>query len=103
MDLLKRTNMAEDIYNREEDNLLPEYGFDYTQALPNRFAQGIAGGSLVVVLEPESPPGRDGATGRRLGAEKDAEGVAIAQVQPSQAWRPSRQRRWASSRFIVRS
>jgi hypothetical protein len=45
--------MAEDIHNQEEDDLLPEYRFDYTKARPNRFAQGIAKGSLVVVLEPE--------------------------------------------------
>jgi len=45
--------MAEDIRNREEDDLLPEYRFDYTQARPNRFAEGIAEGSMVVVLEPE--------------------------------------------------
>jgi hypothetical protein len=50
---MKRTNMAEDIHNQEEHDLLPEYRFDYTKARPNRFAQGIAKGSLVVVLEPE--------------------------------------------------
>ena len=50
---MKRTNMAEDIHNREEDDLLPEYRLDYTKARPNRFAKGIAEGSLVVVLEPE--------------------------------------------------
>jgi hypothetical protein len=45
--------MAEDIHNREEDDLLPEYRFDYAKARPNRFAEGIAEGSLVVVLEPD--------------------------------------------------
>jgi len=50
---MKRTNMAEDIHNQEEDDLLPEYRFDYTRARPNRFVKGIAVGSLVVVLEPE--------------------------------------------------
>jgi hypothetical protein len=45
--------MAEDIHNQEEDDLLPEYRFDYTRARPNRFAEGIAEGGLVVVLEPE--------------------------------------------------
>jgi hypothetical protein len=50
---MKRTNMAEDIHNQEEDDLLPEYRFDYAKAHPNRFAKGIAEGSLVVVLEPE--------------------------------------------------
>jgi hypothetical protein len=37
----------------EPDDLLPEYHFDYRKARPNRFAPGIAEGSLVVVLEPE--------------------------------------------------
>ena len=50
---MKRTNMAEDNHNQKEDDLLPEYRFDYTKARPNRFAKGIAEGSLVVVLEPE--------------------------------------------------
>ena len=50
---MKRTNMAEGIHNQEEDDLRPEYRFDYTKARPNRFAEGIAEGSLVVVLEPE--------------------------------------------------
>ena len=50
---MKRTNMAEDSHNQEEDDLLPEYRFDYTKARPNRFAKGVAEGSLVVVLEPE--------------------------------------------------
>jgi hypothetical protein len=45
--------MTEDIHNQEEDDLLPEYRFDYTKARPNRFAEDIAEGSLVVVLEPE--------------------------------------------------
>ena len=45
--------MAEDNHNQEEDDLLPEYHFDYAKARPNRFAEGIAEGSLVVVLEPE--------------------------------------------------
>ena len=50
---MKRTNMIEDSHNQDEDDLLPEYHFDYTTARPNRFAKGIAEGSLVVVLEPE--------------------------------------------------
>ena len=50
---MKRTNMIEDSHNQDEDDLLPEYHFDYTRARPNRFAKGIAEGSLVVVLEPE--------------------------------------------------
>ena len=37
----------------QNDDMLPEYHFDYSKARPNRFAKGIAEGSLVVVLEPE--------------------------------------------------
>ena len=37
----------------ENEDMLAEYHFDYSKARPNRFAQGIAEGSLVVVLEPE--------------------------------------------------
>jgi len=36
-----------------QDDMLPEYRFDYSKARPNRFAEGIAEGSLIVVLEPE--------------------------------------------------
>lgn len=36
-----------------EEDMLPEYHFDYRKARPNRFATDIAEGSLVVVLEPE--------------------------------------------------
>jgi len=36
-----------------EDDLLPEYRFEYRQARPNRFASDVTEGSLVVVLEPE--------------------------------------------------
>jgi hypothetical protein len=35
------------------EDMLPEYHFDYSKTRPNRFAKGIAEGSLVVVLEPE--------------------------------------------------
>ncbi|MEA3395999.1 MAG: hypothetical protein U9R05_00870 [Chloroflexota bacterium] len=36
-----------------DDDMLPEYHFDYRQAHPNRFAGDVAAGSLVVVLEPD--------------------------------------------------
>jgi hypothetical protein len=36
-----------------EDDLLPEYDFDYRQARPNRFAAPLEDGSLVVVLAPD--------------------------------------------------
>lgn len=35
------------------DDMQSEYVFDYTKARPNRFAQPVAEGSLVVVLEPD--------------------------------------------------
>jgi hypothetical protein len=37
----------------EQEDLKPEYHFDYTKAKPNRFAQKAPDGSLVVVLEPD--------------------------------------------------
>ena len=50
---MKRIDIVEDGRDEAEDELLPEYHFDYTRARPNRFVEGIAEGSLVVVLEPE--------------------------------------------------
>jgi hypothetical protein len=35
------------------DDLLPEYDFDYSQARPNRFAERMATDSIVVVLDPD--------------------------------------------------
>jgi hypothetical protein len=35
------------------DELRPEYEFDYQQAKPNRFAAGLKPGGRIVVLEPE--------------------------------------------------
>jgi hypothetical protein len=35
------------------DDLRPEYQFDYQQAKPNRFAAGLKPGGRIVVLEPE--------------------------------------------------
>jgi hypothetical protein len=37
----------------DSDDIQPEYHFDYRKARPNRFAQPIEDGSLVVVLEPD--------------------------------------------------
>lgn len=45
--------MGENESVEQNGDMLPEYHFDYSKAQPNRFAQGIAQGSLVVVLEPE--------------------------------------------------
>ena len=37
----------------EQEDMQPEYRFDYTKAKPNRFAPKQADGSLVVVLDPD--------------------------------------------------
>ena len=42
-----------DTSNAEQDDLLPEYDFDYDQAKPNRFAAPLAGGRIMVVLDPD--------------------------------------------------
>ncbi len=38
---------------RGDDDMAPEYAFDYTKARPNRFAPQLTDGSLVVVLDPD--------------------------------------------------
>ena len=35
------------------DDLLPEYNFDYSQARPNRFAEEMGKDRVVVVLDPD--------------------------------------------------
>ncbi len=50
---MRKVNMNESKLLEQDDDMSPEYHFDYSQARPNRFASGIAEGSLVVVLEPE--------------------------------------------------
>ena len=50
---MKKTDITENGHDEAKDDMLHEYRFDYGQARPNRFAEGIAEGSLVVVLEPE--------------------------------------------------
>ena len=45
--------MSENELMEQKEDVLPEYRFDYSKARPNRFARGLAEGSLVVVLEPE--------------------------------------------------
>ncbi len=45
--------MNESELMEQNDDMLPEYHLDYSKARSNRFAKGIAEGSLVVVLEPE--------------------------------------------------
>lgn len=36
-----------------EDDLQPEYEFDYSKARPNRFAAQLAPGSRVITLDPD--------------------------------------------------
>ena len=36
-----------------EDELLPEYNFDYSKARPNRFAAQASEKSITVILEPD--------------------------------------------------
>ena len=59
-------------HRREEDEMLPEYDFDYREAYPNRFALQGEGGHLMGVLDPDvaigweavqRPP--DGAVGQQ--------------------------------------
>ena len=44
---MKNTSSAPD------DDLRPEYTFDYNKARPNRFSPPLQEGSMVVVLEPD--------------------------------------------------
>ena len=45
--------MSENELMEQNADMLSEYHLDYSTARPNRFAEGIAEGSLVVVLEPQ--------------------------------------------------
>ncbi len=38
---------------KANDDLRPEYDFDYSKAKPNRFAQRIGKGSVAVLLDPD--------------------------------------------------
>jgi hypothetical protein len=49
---MKKNRIANKTSLHEED-MLPEYCFDYSKARPNRFAAGIKAGSRVVVLDPD--------------------------------------------------
>jgi hypothetical protein len=43
----------EQVTSNDNDDMSSEYTFDYTRARPNRFAQPLDKGSMVVVLEPD--------------------------------------------------
>ena len=51
--IMKKADISEHQTVAPDDDMLPEYHFDYRQARPNRFATDIAEGSLIVVLEPD--------------------------------------------------
>jgi hypothetical protein len=53
MHLQFEADMVENSHDENADDMLREYHFDYGKARPNRFAQDIAEGSLIVVLEPD--------------------------------------------------
>jgi hypothetical protein len=50
---MKSTDRIENGRDQTDDDMQAEYHFDYSKARPNRFARGIAEGSLIVVLEPD--------------------------------------------------
>ncbi|MCI0459406.1 MAG: hypothetical protein L0Z62_20845 [Gemmataceae bacterium] len=49
---MKKTRVSKPSPEPEED-MLPEYRFDYTKARPNRFASRLKQGSRAVVLDPD--------------------------------------------------
>jgi hypothetical protein len=38
---------------KDEDDLLPEYDFDYSKGRPNRFAAPLPSGGRIVTLDPD--------------------------------------------------
>lgn len=49
---MKKTRTA-NRQGRTDEEMLPEYRFDYRKARPNRFAAQVKPGSRAVVLEPD--------------------------------------------------
>ena len=49
---MKKSN-GKKVARKREDELLPEYRFDYSSAKPNRFAARVKKGCSVVVLDPD--------------------------------------------------
>jgi hypothetical protein len=49
---MKKTRRADEAPEPEQD-MLPEYRFDYSKARPNRFAGRLKPGSRAVVLDPD--------------------------------------------------
>ncbi|WP_238360684.1 hypothetical protein [Iningainema tapete] len=48
-----KNTQASDSYNNGEDDLLPEYNFDYRKARPNYFATQKDKPSVIVTLDPD--------------------------------------------------
>lgn len=48
-----KNTQASDSYNNGEDDLLPEYNFDYRKARPNRFATQKDKPPVTVTLDPD--------------------------------------------------
>jgi hypothetical protein len=49
---MKKIRTAKNPRNQDEE-LLPEYRFDYSKARPNRFAARIKNGGRLVLIEPD--------------------------------------------------
>jgi hypothetical protein len=49
---MKKTRTTKNEIHRDQD-MLPEYQFDYSKARPNRFAKQVKPGSRAVVLDPD--------------------------------------------------
>jgi hypothetical protein len=50
---MRKTEINNNELMDKNDDMLPEYQFNYSKARHNRFAKDIAEGNLVVVLKPE--------------------------------------------------
>jgi len=48
-----KSTQASDSDKNGEDNLLPEYNFNYRKARPNRFTTQTGQGSVIVTLDPD--------------------------------------------------
>ncbi len=49
-----RKTLARKRTQTEQEELSSEYRFDYSKSKPNRFAAGMPGGAIAVVLEPDA-------------------------------------------------
>jgi hypothetical protein len=52
-DKAKKKTKTADVASSEQDDLLPEYQFDYRKARPNRFANRVDQTRLVITLDPD--------------------------------------------------